>query len=71
MSKIQFFDDELPRKPSEGHSICPVCNSVFESKVSGCWVICTKCYLSPLHFTLMQKGYIPRGICLQNVRRIG
>lgn len=72
MSKhIQFYDEELPRKPSEDHSVCPVCNNVWESKVVARWLICHVCYLSPAHFALMQKGVIPRGVCLASVARIG
>lgn len=72
MSKlIKFYDEELPRKPAENMSECPVCNQIWESKLSACWLICHVCYLSPAHFALMQKGVIPRGVCLAQVGRIG
>lgn len=70
-SKIKFYDEELPRKPSEDHSVCPVCNNIWESKLLSRWLICHVCYLSPAHFALMQQGVVPRGVCLASVARIG
>lgn len=69
--KIKFYDEELPQKVGEGLSVCPVCNKTWESKQITRWLICHVCYLSPVHFVLMQKGYIPRGVCLAQVSRIG